>query len=113
MNSSTRTARYSASQNERSRNLRLFSEQLGLTRQSTNLVERGHRGVVVLDGVLHVVRRVLPVEQAPRGPQGRRVGSARGRRAVLLLRLRVRDRRGRGRGSVVAVSSGTWVAGIE
>ena len=65
---------------------------------------------MVLDGVLHVVRRVLPVLQAPRRPEGRRVGRARRRRTVLLLRLRVGDRRGRGRGRVVAVTSGTWVA---
>ena len=73
------------------------------------LVERRHRRVVVLDGVLHVVRRVLPVHQAPRRTQRRRVRRARRRRAVLLLRLRVRDRRGRGR--VVAVAAGAWVAG--
>ena len=71
------------------------------------LVERRHRRVVVLDGVLHVVRRVLPVHQAPRRTQRRRVRRARRRRAVLLLRLRVRDRRWRGRGRVVAVAAGT------
>ena len=80
---------------------------------SPHLVERRHRRVVVLYGVLHVVRRVLPVVQAPRRPQGRRVRRARRRRPVLLPRLRVRDRRGRGRGRVVTVASGTWVTEDE
>ena len=62
---------------------------------------------MILNGVLHVVGRVLPVVQAPRRPESGRVRRARWSLAVVFLRLGVRQRRGRGRGRVVAVTSGT------